>query len=120
MKDLLGNFFAWLKKQNEYLPMIIAVLVFYVSPYVLRAIDPTAGTYDVGVLQVIILTIIMFCVFQSVVWMALKVNWLSIRCYFEDRFSTDFKTLQPWQKIVISLCVYFSLLFALVLLSRVI
>ena len=116
MKTLI----TWLKKQNEYLPLIVAIILFYFSPYVLRRIDPTAGTYDVGVLQVIILAVIQFCVYQSVVWMALKINWLPMRCYFEDEFVNDFKNLKPWQKIAISSCFYLVLLFALVLLSRVI
>ena len=111
---------AWLKKQNEYIPLVAAFLIFYFSPRVLRLIDPTAGTYDIGVLQVYITAIIGFCVFQAIVWMALKVNWLTIRNYFENTFITDFKTLSPWQKIKVSLFVYSLLFLSIVLLSRAI
>lgn len=110
----------FLVKHSEYLMLLIAVLLFWLSPYVLRQIDPTAGTYDIGVLQTIILAVISFCVFQSLVWFTLKVNWLPIRCYFEDQFTTDFKNLTPWQKILICSAYYLVLLFALVVLSRVI
>ena len=116
----MNNLLNWLKKQNEYIPLFAAVLIFWLSPYLLRAIDPTAGSYDVGVLQVNITAIIAFCIFQAIVWMALKVNWCAIRTYFETQFTTDFKTLTSWQKISVCLSVYFLLLYALVLLSRVI
>jgi hypothetical protein len=114
------NLKQWLLKHNEYIPLAAAVILFWFSPYLLRMIDPTAGTYDVGVLQVNITAIIAFCIFQAVVWMALKINWLAIRCYFEDQFINDFNTLTSWQRISVSLSVYFLLLYALVLLSRVI
>nr|WP_213488817.1 hypothetical protein [Mucilaginibacter sp. Bleaf8] len=110
----------WLKKHNEYLPLLIAVLLFYFSPYALRMLDPTAGTYDVGVLQVELLAVIYFCIVQAVVWMALKVNWLPLRDYFENEFANHFKNLSPWQKMCVSLFVYFFLMFSLVILSRAI
>jgi hypothetical protein len=110
----------WLKKQNEFIPLIIAFLVFYYSPYALRWIDPTAGTYDIGILQVFITAIIGFCTYQAIVWMALNINWPMLRDYFENHFRSDFKTLTPWQKIQVSLYVYSLLLASIVVLSRVI
>jgi hypothetical protein len=111
---------AWLIKHNEFLPMAIALVTFLGSPVLLRRYDETAGVYDVGVLQVIIFSVISFCVFASIVWMTLKVNWPSLRTYFETEFVNDFKILPPCQKICISLSVYFALFISLVLLSRVI
>ncbi|WP_157799179.1 hypothetical protein [Mucilaginibacter auburnensis] len=107
-------------KYNEYLLMAAAILLFWVSPVLLRAIDPTAGSYDIGVLQIPITAIISFCIFQSVVWITLKLNWLSLRTYFEQEFINDFKHLPAWLKIIISLSVYFLLMFSLVLLNQVI
>jgi hypothetical protein len=112
--------FRWLQEHNEYVPLFIALLLFLFSPIALRFIDPTAGTYDVGVLQVMILAVISFCVFQAVVWMTLKVNWLPLRKYFEHDFTDDFFNLTPCQKITISLSVYFFLFLLLVLLSKAI
>ncbi|QKJ28418.1 hypothetical protein HQ865_01135 [Mucilaginibacter mali] len=112
---------TWLKKQNEFIPLIAAILLFLYSPTLLHLYDPTAAAYDVGVLQLDILAIIRFCSFMVIVWMTLKVNWLPIRQYFELHFTNDFKhNTTPWQRLKISLSVYFALLFTLALLSRVI
>ncbi|WP_457126099.1 hypothetical protein [Mucilaginibacter sp. HD30] len=113
-------FYKYLLKHNEYLLLASAILIFWLSPFVLRAIDPTAGSYDVGVLQIPITAIISFCIFQSVVWVTMKLNWLSLRTYFEEEFIYDFKQLPSWLKIIISLLVYFLLMFSLVLLNQVI
>ena len=113
-------FYKYLLKHNEYLLLAAAILIFWLSPFVLRAIDPTAGSYDVGVLQVPITAIISFCIFQSVVWITLKFNWVSLRTYFEEEFIHDFKHLPPLLKIIVSLLVYFLLMFSLVLLNQII
>lgn len=71
-----------LLKHGEYVLMLAAVLLFLVSPYFLRWYDPTAGTFDVGVLQVNITSIISLCIFCSVSWLMLKVIWPDLRNFF--------------------------------------
>lgn len=108
------------KSWGEYVLLIVAVVLFLVSPYIFRWYDPTAGSFDIGVLQVNITSIISLCLFSCVSWAMLKILWPDIRCFFEDEFGKNFKSLTPWQKIATSLFVYFFIVLALVMLNQAI
>lgn len=105
---------------KEYTALITAFVVFFISPYLLRMIDPTAGAYDAGVLQVIIIGVVQFAVFQAITWSVVKNIWPAIGLYMKELFNKDFITLEPWQRILASLFVYFAVFAILVTLSRVI
>lgn len=105
---------------KEHFAILGALATFFIYPYVIRWIEPTAATYDAGVLQIIVITIIMFTIFQWAVWQVVKNLWPELGRYFKTEFNSDFKSLDKWQKQKISLCIYFSLFAALVVLSRVI
>ncbi|MGY4385638.1 hypothetical protein ACVWYN_002684 [Pedobacter sp. UYP24] len=109
-----------LKFIKEYIALIMAFVVFFISPYLLKMIDPTAGAYDAGVLQVIIMAIVQFAVFQAVTWSVVKNIWPAIGLYMKNFFNNEFLNLSSWQRICVSLFVYFSILAVLVTLSRVI
>jgi hypothetical protein len=110
----------FLRNHNEELTILIAVAVFFFSPYVLRFFDPTAGVYDAGVLQLICVAIIAFSIFQSFNWLVMRIVWPSVRSYFENHFVFDFNTLTPWQKVKASLSIYFlSLLFLVLLFVKI-
>ncbi|RZL01295.1 MAG: hypothetical protein EOO89_30175, partial [Pedobacter sp.] len=51
------------KKIKEHSALITVVVLFFVSAKVLRWIDPTAGVFDAGVLQVINLTLVKYAVY---------------------------------------------------------
>lgn len=104
---------------KEYTALIMAFVVYFVSPYVLRLIDPTAGSYDAGVLQIMVIATIQFAVFQAITWSVVKNIWPAIGAYMKEFFNADFLKLDPWQRILISVLVYFAVFTALVMLSRV-
>lgn len=110
----------WIIKKKDYLLIAAAILLFFISAPIFRMIDPTAGIYDIGVLQNNITPIIILLIFQFVTWNILCFIWPSIRIYFEDHFTTDFNKLLPWQKITTSLLLYCFLIFCQVLLSKTI
>lgn len=124
MKNFLNSWYQGVVKRfrnhHEELTLLIAFLLFFLSPPFFRLFDPTAGSYDAGVLQLIILAIVALCVFQSFTWLVMRIVWPSIRAYLENDFVFDFNTLQPWQKITVSLFVYFLPYLFLVLLYRAI
>lgn len=105
---------------KEHLAIVAALASFFLYPYAIRLIDPTASTYDAGVLQIIVISIIMLTIFQWATWRVVNGIWPALADYAKTLFNNDFKQLQPWQKVKIFLLVYFSLLAAFVLLSRVI
>ena len=108
-----------MKSLREYATLFAALLLFFVSPHVLRWVDPTAGSYDAGVLQVIIMAILQFCVFQAFVWFTIKLIWPGVALYIQTSFNHDLKSLEKWQKVFLSLVLYLSLFLLLALLSRV-
>ena len=108
----------WVNAYKEYLLIIIAILLFFLSPYVFRMIDPTAGVYDIGVLQNNITAIISLLIFQVVAWNVLCFIWPSIHTYFDKHFVNDFNRLIPWQKIAVSVLLYCFLIHCLVTLSK--
>jgi hypothetical protein len=107
----------WLKGKNEYYLLLFAVLIFWLSPIVLRYLDPTAATFDAGILQVPIIKIFNFCILQTFVWMVIKLVWPQIASYFEIFFENDFLHLDKWQRLSISLLVYFLLFLILAFVS---
>ena len=107
-------------QHGEYILLTMAVLLFLVSPFLLRCYDPTAGTFDVGVLQVNITSIISLFIFCSVSWLMLKVIWPDLRNFFENEFGDAFKSLTSWQKILTSLFVYCFIVLVLVMLNQAI
>jgi hypothetical protein len=105
---------------KEHFAILFALISFFVYPYVIRWFDPTAATYDAGVLQIIVITIIMFTIFQWAVWRVINALWPVLAEFAKKLFNEYFKELTPWQQIKTFLSVYFGLFAALVALSRVI
>ena len=97
---------------KEHLAIVLAIASFFLYPYVIRLIDPTAATYDAGVLQIIVISIIMLTIFQWATWRIVNGLWPALADYAKHFFNNDFKSLPSWQKIKVFLFVYFSLLAA--------
>lgn len=108
------------KSLKEYSALIVVVVLFFASNYILRWIDPTAGTYDAGVLQIINLTLVMLAVFQLVGWSIYRTIWPDLGTYMKHFFTEDFKALQPWERIRLALFVWCFYIGILALLSRVV
>lgn len=98
----------------------VLILVWWISPSLLRFIDPTAATYDAGIFQVILFTIIQFLTYNMVAWIVIRLTFPSVFNYFQKLFINDFKSIQIWHKLVLSLSLYCFLLLELAILSRVI
>jgi hypothetical protein len=107
--------------KQELVGILIALALFLLSPIALRLIDPTAGTFDIGILQPIIFATVAILTFSFLSWVGLKVNFNNVFSYLQDKdFENDFKTLTAWQKIFISVLLYFFyLLLFIVVASQV-
>lgn len=105
------------KKIKEHSALITVVVLFFVSAKVLRWIDPTAGVFDAGVLQVINLTLVKYAVYTMITWSSFKVLWPDLGHFLKFYFADNFKSLTPWQKNCTSIFVYCFLLLVLVILS---
>jgi hypothetical protein len=120
--NILKKIGKFLRTWNELLTIPLALTLWYFSPSLLRWVDPTAATYDYGVFQVILFAIIQFFIFTGVVWVYLKITFPKLYKYLDDNVGTEMEKdeLTKWQKTKTVLSVFGMLLFAIVLLSRVV
>ncbi|SEM30252.1 hypothetical protein SAMN05216436_103148 [bacterium A37T11] len=104
----------FLRKYVLTLALGISLLLYWASQYVLRGLDVTSAPIDPGVLSAIPLTVLAVLTFMALTGPIIRQQWPVLDTYQEIFFEHTFKTLLSWQKVVIYLCLYLSLLFAFV------
>ena len=110
---------SFAKVWREFSSILVGLLLWFNSPILLRMLDPTAGIYDAGVFQIYLFAIIGLYILHGVVRILMKLIWPASDHYLDKQFAQDFQLIAPWQKLKLSVSVFFALLFALVLLARV-
>ena len=118
MKKIVEKMVKLVRKHPEIVNIPVVLILWKLSMYVLRWLDPTSGVYDAGVFQILIFAVIQFFVFVSIAWLAMKFIYGTLRKYLQFDFKEDFKNLDTWQKMKLSYGVFFGLVFLLAYLSR--
>jgi hypothetical protein len=97
------------KKYNELWLGPLGLILFLVSKYIIKAIDPEAVVYTTDAVQKIIFGHLVFaaCVFST--WIVMRLTWPSVFKYLTELFDQDFSSLNPNQ-ICVKLFLAFSLL----------
>lgn len=96
--------------------VVAALLILFVwSGPLLRLIDPLAAAPDIGVLGLTLLGLLSGLAIIAVSRWLLGLLWPVFRDFRNYHFEPIFKSLLPWQKIIIYLTCYFLLLYAFVL-----
>jgi hypothetical protein len=112
--NFLATFFKNEYKENpQILWLLILLIIWAVSIPFLRWIDPTAAIFDAGIFQIPIYGTILFVFALFISWQVLRVIYSSMHTYLKTTFKEDFKKFTPWQKTLVSLSVFFLLLFLL-------
>ena len=93
---------------------LLTFLLFVLSGPLLRLIDPFAAAPDLGVLGLVLLGLLSGLGFIAVSRWLLGLLWPVFRDFRNYHFEPIFKSLLPWQKIIIYLACYFLLLYAFV------
>lgn len=118
-KSIWRHLLSW----HEYVTIPVALALWYFSPRLLRIMDPTSATYDSGVLQVILFTIIQFLFYNAVAWIVFKLTFPKMYKMLDDEIEDKVLnngSITMWEKIKIVLWVFSLYLISIVLLSRVI
>ena len=140
MKTLLNYFYnlilvvkKFISNWNEIITIPLSLMLWYLSPTFLRWIDPTAATFDSGVLQNYLLAAIGLLFFNGVVWLIIKLTFPGIYQYLDEPMESAVTAspsytavsdrekmfnLSTLQKCVISLSIFFFYFLALVLLAK--
>ncbi len=130
MRDLKGRkkMFAKIRKMLKLWPELWAlpfgIAAWLLSPIIIHAIDPEAGSFDtVGTLQIILIAGLLVSAFSTLAFVGIKLNWPTLFRYYAGTLKEgissklDFKELTPWQRVKVLLGLYLGLLFVLALLA---
>jgi len=104
---------AFVKKHPEILAIPVGLIVWKISIYILRILDPTTGVYDAGIFQIPIFAVIEAFIYISIAWLILKLIFGTVRRYIQGDFKKDFSELDVWKKIRFSYAIFFAILFLL-------
>jgi len=123
---ILKSFFAFFAHWSELISMPLGIVLWYFSPQILRMLDPTAATYDSGIYQIIIFTIVQFFIYSGIVWLYMKITFPSVYKYIDSILDNDLndvddkkEKLTKWQKSVFVLWLFSILFGAIILLARI-
>jgi len=78
MEKIKGIILILLKRYNEYLPLLLALPVWWLSKYFTRWIDPTAGVDDAGLFQALIFGIVLYFAAQACAWFSMRMAFPTI------------------------------------------
>lgn len=117
----LKKVIRFISRWAEFIFLPLGILLWVYSGELLRMIDPTAATYDSGIFQIILFTIIQFFIFTSVIWIYLKITFPKVYDYLEEIATGEsLKKMTPHEATKVTLWIITLFMIAMVLLSRVI
>lgn len=76
---------------------------FWISYYVFELIDPSAGTFDIGMLQALMITFVVVVILNAFVFLGIEKNDKGIWKYYKDEIGNnpekDLNQISPWQRL---------------------
>lgn len=125
-KPYWKKFVKFLSNWNEILTIPIGIALFIIVPMLLRMLDPTSASYDLGVLHSIIFAIAAMLIIHGFAFVLLKISFPSVYKFIDEVFEEHFYqrqindfNLSTYQKCVLSLLLFAIYLFGTILLVRV-
>lgn len=115
----MKSLFKFLRDWNGLVTLPIALFVWVVSPHLLRAMDPTAGVFDSGVLQIFLFATIGVLFADFVAWLLIQLAWPLINQYIDsESFESDFSKAPSWFRIACVIMLFAVHFLGFVLLCR--
>jgi hypothetical protein len=119
MRKTIHSLLTFLLRWSEVTYMLpLAVLIWLLSNSVFRAVDETAGVYDIGIFQNPLVGIVIGVVLHAFVRIIMKLQWPAVDRYLDEVFSKDFQSATPFQRLALSVFIFFSLLLTFAILSQ--
>lgn len=121
MKRTFKKFWKFFLKWNEFITIPLGILLWIFSTPILRFFDSTAATYDSGIFQIILFTLIQFFIYHGIAWFMIKVTFPSIDKYMDNVFEDLMKgdSMTDYQKVTIIVWILTIYIGAFVFLSRI-
>ncbi|MHB1178209.1 MAG: hypothetical protein ACYCZO_07745 [Daejeonella sp.] len=114
MNQLLTQTIPFTGIKKEHLAIFMVLVLFLYFPWLSRWIDITSAPIDPGALSAVIMAILSLLAFKAVTWWLINIIWPVLAEYSKEHFERNFKSLQSWQKVIIYLSFYISLLYSFV------
>lgn len=106
----------FMRRWNELITLPIAIMLWYASPYFFRWIDPTAGAYDIGVLQALLIATVALFFGKPVVLLIMRISAPDVYKVLDDFLSRNKDNISRWERGKFALWYYSIHLLAWVLL----
>lgn len=74
----------WFKRYNEFFSLIVAVLLYFLSPEMYRYGDSDAGSFDAGYLHTIIFAIVSLNALSGFSWLLMAMNFPKLYKFLDD------------------------------------
>jgi hypothetical protein len=100
-----------IKRFNEFIGIPVAVLLFFLTPPLLRMIDPTAGAFDAGYLHAIVLGLVKVFMASAIAWILLWMSFPKLYRYLDDDAENDIifgKTIERPNRALIPVLIYLA------------
>ncbi len=81
---------AFVLENNEFWSIPMGLGLFLMTPGLLRHLDPTAGGYDVGVLQSVSFAIAAFLVLKGAAWLVLYMDFPRVYHWLDDELEARY------------------------------
>ncbi len=91
----------FLKNWQGLVSLVVALILFFVLPFGLRIIDPTAGAFDAGYIARPFVALIYLLVADFAMWLMLWISFRSLDKWCDaGSFNSDWTELTPRGRII--------------------
>lgn len=87
----------------------IGIIVLIASPSLYRMVDPTAGAFDLGIVQVAIVGFFLVNFILGAAWLNYKLTWPKLHQWFDDKLeSHTIEVTQNFKVNLFAMAIYFA------------
>jgi hypothetical protein len=119
IKNIGNSMFEKVKKWFDLWPdawaIPVALLGLYASYHFISWLDPTAGKFDIGILQALLIGSVSIVVINTLVFLGIEFNFPTLWKYYKEKINQDFEALKPCARLAAFFSLYFFLFISIVL-----
>lgn len=111
INSALGQVRSWIKAMPDTWAVPMTLVAFWISMYLIRWIDPTAGIFDVGLFQLILVLAALLTSVNFLIFLGIEFNFPIVWDWYKNSIiKDDWLKLTPWQRFIFFSQLYFGLL----------
>ena len=107
----------WLVEWNEFWGIPLGLLLFALSPRLLSWIEPTAGSYDIVILQPLLYSVAALWFLKGMCWLLLRFDFPVVYRWLDNKLGEEFARLPRSHKMVFAAGIFSFYLTLLVVLT---